>query len=97
MEKINYDSLDGFVWKEQVISRDFEYCDDTDCDYSKFISNISNQNETRVKSVESTIGFLLQGHKNAGYCPAVIIHDENDSEEPKEEQARDYLSREYLN
>jgi hypothetical protein len=83
LHKINYDSLDGFIWKEQVISRDFEYCDDTDCDYSKFISNISNQNETRVKSVESTIGFLLQGHKNAGYCPAVIIHDENDSEEPE--------------
>jgi len=82
-EKIEYDLLEGFVWKDQIIKRNFEYCDDTDCDYSKFISNISNQNETRVKSVESTIGFLLQGHKNAGYCPAVIIHDENDSEEPE--------------
>ena len=83
LEKINYDSLDGFVWKEQVINREFEYCDDNNCDYSQFITNISNKNETRVKSVESTIGFLLQGHKNAGYCPAIIIHDENDSEEPE--------------
>ena len=83
LEKINYDSLDGFVWKEQVINREFEYCDDNNCDYSQFITNISNKNQTRVKSVESTIGFLLQGHKNAGYCPAIIIHDENDSEEPE--------------
>ena len=83
IEKIDYDTLNGFVWKDQVIGRDFEYCDDTDCDYSKFISNISEGDNTRKDSVESTIGFLLQGHKNAGYCPAIIIHDENDSEEPE--------------
>lgn len=83
IEKIEYDSLNGFVWKDQVIDRNFEHCDDTYCDFSKFISNISEGDDVRKSSVESTIGFLLQGHKNAGYCPAIIIHDENDSEEPE--------------
>ena len=66
-----------------MINRNFEHCDDTYCDFSKFISNISEGDDVRKSSVESTIGFLLQGHKNAGYCPAIIIHDENDSEEPE--------------
>ena len=83
IDKIEYDSLNGFVWKDQVILRNFDYCDAVDCDYSRFIYNISEGNDNRVVAVESTIGFLLQGHKNAGYCPAVIIHDENDSEEPE--------------
>jgi len=81
--KIPYDDLQGFVWKDQMIKRNFDYCENTDCDYGKFIYNISESNPVRENAVKSTIGFLLHGHKNPGYCPAVIIHDENDSEEPE--------------
>jgi len=83
IEPIEYDNLSGFVWKDQIINRDFDYCEDRDCMYSKFISNICHSNETRKLAVMSTVGFLLHGFKNPGYCPAVIIHDENDSEEPE--------------
>ena len=80
---IEYESLPGFVWKKQIIDRDFEICDDIDCDYSKFISNVSESNITRIRAVRSTIGFLLHGFKNAGYCPAVIINDEVISDDPE--------------
>ena len=83
VQEIQYDDLDGYVWKDQVINREFYICDDNDCDYRKFIYNISEHQSQRIKAVESTIGFLLHGYKNMGYCPAVIINDEVISDDPE--------------
>ena len=83
VEVIDYVDLDGFVWKDQVIDRDFDRCEVTDCDFKKFISNISGSEDSRVRSMESTIGYLLQGHKNLSYCPAVILNDEVISDDPQ--------------
>ena len=83
VEQIDYDSLGGYVWKDQIINRDFKLCDDQQCDYRKFIYNISEHNPKRIHAVESTIGFLLHGYKNMGYCPAVIVNDEVISDDPE--------------
>lgn len=80
---IDYIDLGGYVWKDQVIDRDFKKCRADKCDYKQFISNISGGAEDRIKSVESTIGFLLHSYKNLGYCPAVILNDEVISENPE--------------
>jgi len=80
---IDYLDLGGYVWKDQVIDRDFQICEHYDCDFKKFISNIAGSNKDRIRSVESTIGFLLHQYKNPGYCPAVIINDEVISENPE--------------
>lgn len=82
-EVIDYVDLDGFVWKDQVIDRDFDRCEVTDCDFKKFVSNIAGGEQTRVRSMESTIGYLLQGHKNLSYCPAVILNDEVITDNPE--------------
>ncbi|HAY88481.1 MAG TPA: hypothetical protein DCY51_03495 [Bacteroidetes bacterium] len=76
IEMIDYVDLGGYVWQDQVIDRDFEICDVTDCDFKKFISNISGSNAKRIQSLESTIGFLMSGYKDPGYCPSVILNDE---------------------
>ena len=76
IEMIDYVDLGGYVWQDQVIDRDFEICDVTDCDFKKFISNISGSNPKRIQSLESTIGFLMSGYKDPGYCPSVILNDE---------------------
>ena len=39
--------------------------------------------DKRTKSMESTIGFLMHGHKNLSYCPAVILNDEVISDNPE--------------
>ena len=41
------------------------------------------KNETRVNSMESTIGFMLHAHKNLSYCPAIILNDEVISDNPE--------------
>lgn len=80
---VDYVDLDGYVWKDQVIDRDFQFCDITDCDFKKFIRNISGDDDDRVKSLESAIGFLMSGYKDPGFCPSVILNDEVISDDPK--------------
>ena len=79
---VDYVDLDGYVWRDQVIDRDFEFCEVTDCDFKKFIRNISGDNDDRVESLESAIGFLMSGYKDPGFCPSVILNDEVISDNP---------------
>jgi len=80
---IDYLDLDGYVWKDHVIDRDFTICEVGECTYKKFISNICSAEKGRVDSMESTLGYLLHGYKNLSYCPAVILNDELISDNPE--------------
>ena len=82
MVMIDYIDLGGYVWKDHVIDRNFTRCD-ADTDYKRFVSNICKGEEDRVSSMESTIGFLMHGHKNLSFCPAVILNDEVISDNPE--------------
>jgi hypothetical protein len=80
---LNYEDLGGYIWADQVIQRDFIFCPTDDCDYKQFIRNIGGNDDKRISSIESTMGFILHAFKNGGYCPAVIINDEVISENPE--------------
>lgn len=81
---IDYVDLGGYVWKDHVIDRNFKVVKvKNSCTYSKFIRNICAKDDQRVKAMESTIGFLMHGYKNLGYCPAVILNDEVISDNPE--------------
>ena len=82
-EVIDYIDLGGYVWKDHVIDRDFNFCEGYDCDYKTFIYNICNGDEGRIKSMESTIGYMLHGYKNLSFAPAVILNDEVISDSPE--------------
>tara|TARA_R100000655_G_scaffold42527_2_gene78545 strand:- start:9098 stop:11476 length:2379 start_codon:yes stop_codon:yes gene_type:complete len=77
---LNYIDLGGYVWKDHVIPRNYNKCKVGDCEYKTFISNICAGDETRVTSMESTIGFMLHGYKNKSFCPASILCDEKISD-----------------
>ena len=80
---IDYVDIEGYVWKDHVINRMYKRCEYNKCDYQKFINNISAKDSDRTISMESTIGFLMHGHKNLSYCPAVILNDEVISDNPE--------------
>jgi hypothetical protein len=81
---LDYLDLGGYVWKDHVIDRNFTLCSVTSkCDFKKFISNINGGDHERVRTMESTIGFLLHGYKNLSFCPAVILNDEVISDNPE--------------
>ena len=80
---IDYLDIGGYVWKDHVIDRVFIECQQKGCDYRSFITNICGQSESRVKSMMSTIGYLLHAYKNLAYCPATILNDEVISDNPE--------------
>ena len=80
---IDYLDLGGYVWKDHVIDREFTLCNVQRCDYKTFISNICGEDQSRIRSMESTIGFLMHGYKNLSYCPATILNDEVISDNPE--------------
>lgn len=81
---IDYLDLGGYVWKDHVIDRIFNIGEVTEsCDFKKFLSNVNGSDESRIKSMESTLGFLMHGYKNLSFCPAVILNDEVISDNPE--------------
>ncbi len=82
IQMIDYIDLGGYVWKDHVIDRNFSVCN-TDTDYKKFVSNICKGMGDRIQSMESTIGYMMHGHKNLSFCPAVILNDEVISDNPE--------------
>ncbi len=83
IEPIDYLDLGGYVWKDHIINRKFKICDERRCDYSVFIGNICGNEQDRVKTMESTIGYMMHGYKNLSYCPAIILNDEVISDNPE--------------
>ena len=84
VSSIDYLDLGGYVWKDHVIDRVFTPCKVTSkCDFRKFVSNINGSDEERVRSMESTIGFMMHGYKNLSFCPAIILNDEVISDNPE--------------
>ena len=82
VEPIDYIDLGGYVWKDHVIDRKFTICESNSV-YGDFISRICGDDESRIRTMESTIGFMMHGYKNLSYCPAVILNDEIISDNPE--------------
>lgn len=78
-----YSKLNGFIWESQIIQREFNENAISGSDFKTFCWNISNHDESRYKSICSTLGYLLHNYKNPAYCPAVILNDEVISDNPE--------------
>lgn len=79
-ELTDYIDVDGYIWRDQIINRDFIESKNTDNDYKTFISNISNKEPL---SMETAIGYLLSNHKSKRDNKCIILNDEVISENPE--------------
>ena len=82
VKEIDYMNLNGFIWKKQIIQRDYKAVDHHNAEYRKFIWLIAGQNNMRYNSFKSVIGFFLHSYKSAGKNRAVICNDEVISDNP---------------
>lgn len=82
IKQIDYLDLDGYVWRKQIINRDFIKVDFENCIFQKFIFLIAGKKEQNYKSICSVIGFLLHSHKTSANNKAIIFNDEVISENP---------------
>ncbi|RJQ59380.1 MAG: hypothetical protein C4517_12765, partial [Stygiobacter sp.] len=76
--KINvkrYEELDGFIWDKQVINKRLNL-DRRESEFEIFIKNICKNDEQRISSLRSAIGYLLHNYKDSTNAKAVIFLDE---------------------
>jgi len=82
IKEIDYLNLNGYIWKKQIIDRDYSKAGFESAEYKKFIWLVSGQEEQRYDSFRSVIGFYLHSYKSPGKNRAVICNDEVISDNP---------------
>lgn len=82
VKKIDYLDIDGFVWKRQIIDRNFKNEDHHTAVFRKFLWLISGKDVSKYNSFKSVIGYLLHSFKTSANNKAIIFNDETISENP---------------
>jgi hypothetical protein len=82
IEIYDYNELDGFVWENQIIERDFKECDHHESIFRSFVWFISGQEVGRYNTFKSIIGYLLHSYKTSANNRAIILNDETISDMP---------------
>ena len=75
----DYKELQGMVWVDQIIDRDFSHTD-YESVFDKLLLNICRGDLERYFALKSGIGYLLHRYKDPSRAKAVIFLDENLSE-----------------
>lgn len=83
VERISYEDLGGYLWGRQRLDRDFVEVEYEGCEYNRFISNIAGGDDERIKTMESTIGYLIHNFNDKSSNPVVILNDETISDKPE--------------
>ncbi|NRB62867.1 MAG: primase C-terminal domain-containing protein [Saprospiraceae bacterium] len=89
---IEYADLDGFVWQNSINKRSFSMNDD-ESDFAKFISNVSANDENRLKALECSIGYLLNSYKKQNEGVSVIYYDETLEDNPSGRTGKTLISK----
>jgi hypothetical protein len=82
VESIDYLNLDGYVWRNQIIDREYNITDHHKSIFREFIWLISGQDVSRYNTFKSVIGYLLHTFKTSANNRAIIFNDETISENP---------------
>jgi hypothetical protein len=82
VKQIDYIDSEGYVWKNQIIDREFTYMKVDNCVFSKFLFYIANEETQRYNSLRSVIGYLLHSFKTSANNKAIILNDETISDTP---------------
>ena len=70
-----YEELDAFIWDRQVISKRL-ILDKRESEFERFVKNVCKNDEQRILSLRSGIGYLLHNYKDSTNAKAVIFLDE---------------------
>ena len=79
---IDYLDVDGYVWKNQIIDRDFKISDHHQSEYRSFIWYISGEERQKYNTFKSVIGYLMHSFKTSANNKAVILNDGVISDNP---------------
>lgn len=82
-EPHEYKSLKGFIWKADIIDREFYECDSDGCDADRFIEILGNG---KKQSLQELIGYAISRYKDPLNPRALVIMEDIDPEDEGESQ-----------
>jgi hypothetical protein len=72
----SYIDVEGYIWENQILDRDFIPVDEYNNDFQDLISKVSAENSERITALESTLGYLLHTFKDKTDQKAIIFNDQ---------------------
>jgi len=82
VELLQYVDVNGYVWENQIINRNFEVKEDYKNDFQDFVSKVSNSDKMRIDSLETTLGYLIHTYKDKTDQKAIIFNDQEIDDNP---------------
>jgi hypothetical protein len=82
VELKSYIDVDGYIWENQIIERDFTLLDDSSNDFQDFVSKVSADDSGRVDALETTLGYLMHTYKDKTDQKAIIFNDQEIDDNP---------------
>lgn len=79
---LSYEDLNGYVWKSNVIDRDYKEVDHHESQFRSFIWYACGESVEKYNTMKSVIGYLLHGFKTSANNRAMILNDETISDNP---------------
>ena len=76
IDLLKYIDVDGYIWENQIINRDFVRMDSFDNDFQDLVSKVSAENPERITALESTLGYLIHTFKDKTDQKAIIFNDQ---------------------
>lgn len=80
--EIDYNDLQGFVWKNSVIDRDYINVDHHNSQFRSFLWFCGGQKTDKYNSLKSILGYLLHSYKSSATNKAIILNDMTISDSP---------------
>lgn len=77
---MDYIDCDGYVWEDQIITRDYQTTETDENDFQTFVSRVSGDDSKRIQTMETTLGYLMSSHKDRTDQKAIIFNDQEISD-----------------
>lgn len=82
-ELIDYKTLDGYIWKSEIIDREFYSSNFKGCDADEFVSILGGERKRQLMEI---IGYSISKYKDPLNPRAVVLMEDIDSESEGESQ-----------
>ena len=84
-EVIAYKDLPGFVWKKQIITREYNDLKEDvidNCDFAEFCKRVSAEKDDRMGALMGGMGYLMHTFKDPAFPPVINFTDESNDDGP---------------
>lgn len=82
VDTIQYEEIEGYVWKRHIIGRNFGKADGRDSVFKQFLWLVADRDILRYSTLMSVIGYYLHSYKDRSASKIVVLNDEVIDETP---------------